>query len=287
MKAALAVQLCFLLPGRPSQLERRASERLSYVPERLAGCSWLPSQSMPLQHGHGALRQALASGAVAVGAAQARRLRRAARPEAREENDMPDKEGLEEPLETEDDAQITEYKPPEPRKKRKVFYPAEQPGAMAPLGFFDPLGFCPPGDEGNFRQLRAAEIKHGRVAMLASVGLLAQSFIRIPAFGLQFAPSGIKAAVSIPSSWFCTLVLFGAMVMELLFWKEDPRKEPGDFGDPFGLGMYDVEMRNRELNNGRFAMFATAGIIASELATGKDAAQQLGLVSSLPTPQIF
>ena len=37
------------------------------------------------------------------------------------------------------------------------------------------------------------------------------------------------------------------------------------------------EMRNKELNNGRFAMFAALGIIAADLATGKDAMQQFGL----------
>jgi hypothetical protein len=37
-----------------------------------------------------------------------------------------------------------------------------------------------PGDEGKFKQLQAAELKHGRVAMLASVGLLAQCYIRLP-----------------------------------------------------------------------------------------------------------
>ena len=37
------------------------------------------------------------------------------------------------------------------------------------------------------------------------------------------------------------------------------------------------DMRNRELNNGRFAMFAIVGIIAAEGATGKDAIEQLGL----------
>ncbi len=36
------------------------------------------------------------------------------------------------------------------------------------------------GDEGKFKQLRASELKHGRVAMLASVGLLAQCYIRFP-----------------------------------------------------------------------------------------------------------
>ena len=36
------------------------------------------------------------------------------------------------------------------------------------------------------------------------------------------------------------------------------------------------DMRNRELNNGRFAMVAILGIVAAELVTGKDAVQQLG-----------
>ena len=38
----------------------------------------------------------------------------------------------------------------------------------------------------------------------------------------------------------------------------------------------DQDMRNRELNNGRFAMVSILGILAAELVTGKDAVQQLG-----------
>ena len=37
------------------------------------------------------------------------------------------------------------------------------------------------------------------------------------------------------------------------------------------------EFREREINNGRFAMFAAIGIIAAELYTGKDAIEQFGL----------
>ena len=29
--------------------------------------------------------------------------------------------------------------------------------------------------------------------------------------------------------------------MELAVWTEDPSKEPGNFGDPLGLGQYDEE----------------------------------------------
>lgn len=174
-----------------------------------------------------------------------------------------------------------EEEPQKPVRKRRVpFDPTKEPGVCDPLGFFDPAGFCPPGDKGNFRNLRAAELKHGRVAMLASVGLLGQSLFRLPFGGVQdtkAVPSGIDAMFVIPSTYGFTLILIWAFVMEFGVWKESTNREPGNFGDPFGLGMYDMDMRNRELNNGRFAMFAAIGILAAEILTGKDAAQQLGL----------
>ena len=47
------------------------------------------------------------------------------------------------------------------------------PGVSGPLGFFDPLGFAS-GDvsEGKVKFYRECEIKHGRVAMLATVGFV-------------------------------------------------------------------------------------------------------------------
>ena len=133
-----------------------------------------------------------------------------------------------------------------PRQRRMPFDPTAEPGAMAPLGYFDPLGFCPSGDEGKFKQLRAAELKHGRVAMLASVGLVAQCYIRLPFLGLKESPAGYKAALLVPSLWMFGLVVIASMLVEWLFWKEDPWKEPGNFGDPLGLGMYDRDMRNKD-----------------------------------------
>ena len=41
------------------------------------------------------------------------------------------------------------------------FSPEAQIGAMEPLGFFDPAGFCK--DEASFKDLRAKELKHGRL----------------------------------------------------------------------------------------------------------------------------
>merc|ERR1711990_2141 len=45
------------------------------------------------------------------------------------------------------------------------------PGAIAPLGEFDPLELCYPAEmsESDVKRLREAEVTHGRVAMLAFV----------------------------------------------------------------------------------------------------------------------
>lgn len=155
------------------------------------------------------------------------------------------------------------------------FDPSTEVGAMPPLGYFDPAGFCKKGDLAGFRNLRAAEIKHGRVAMMAALGAVAQHYVKFP--GFEKVPSGLGAVNVAPGT-----VGFGALFvlagfLELVAWTEDPSKEPGNFGDPVGLNQYTQEFRERELNNGRFAMFAAIGIIAAELYTGKDAIQQFGL----------
>merc|ERR1719295_1418341 len=161
------------------------------------------------------------------------------------------------------------------------FDPALEPGVTEPLGYFDPLGFCKVGDEEGFRRLRAAELKHGRVAMMASVGALIQHFVQFP--GFQQVPKGL-AAVTAPGMYgFATLFAVSG-ALELTIWKDDPSKgvdSIGDYGNPLQLGLgqplgESEDMRNRELNNGRAAMFAAVGIIVAELFTGLDAAEQLG-----------
>jgi len=154
------------------------------------------------------------------------------------------------------------------------FDPALQLGAGAPLGFFDPLGFCKVGDEEGFRTLRSAELKHGRVAMMASVGAVFQALL--PGEG----PKGLGAVASAPEGLAALVLVSGAL--ELTIWKDDPAKgveSIGDFGNPLQLGIGEPlgeseDMKNRELNNGRAAMFAVLGIIVAELATGKNALQQ-------------
>ena len=47
---------------------------------------------------------------------------------------------------------------------------ANEIGAQAPLGFFDPLGYMKDASQEKFDHLRWVELKHGRVSMLAFTG---------------------------------------------------------------------------------------------------------------------
>merc|ERR1711957_903040 len=155
---------------------------------------------------------------------------------------------------------------------RHAFDASSQLGAMAPLGFFDPLGFSN-GDEANFRNLRAAEIKHGRVAMMAAVGAVAQHYVKLP--GFENVPAGLAAVTTVPGTYGFAALFLVAGALELGVWTQSADKEPGNFGDPLGVNQYNEEMRLKEINNGRFAMFAAVGIVAADLLTGKDAIDQL------------
>merc|ERR1719231_2197196 len=51
------------------------------------------------------------------------------------------------------------FNSPAPEPPAPAFNPAAQTGAIAPLGYFDPLEICKEGDEAKFLQMRAYEIK--------------------------------------------------------------------------------------------------------------------------------
>jgi len=180
-----------------------------------------------------------------------------------------------EPEQAEAPEPVTAEEKPKPPPPPPPFDPSKQIGAMAPLGFFDPAGFAKVGDKEGFNNLRAAEIKHGRVAMMAALGAVVQHFVKFP--GFEKVPAGVSAVFTTPGTYgFIVLLVFGAG-FELGIWVQDPAKEPGNFGNPVGWGSYDDDMRNKEINNGRFAMFAALGIIAADILTGKDAIQQFGV----------
>merc|ERR1711968_345510 len=159
-------------------------------------------------------------------------------------------------------------------------------------GFWDPLGFCSDEKltEGKLKFYRECELKHGRVGMLAALGFpLGEVFH--PLFGGNIDEPSYLAFQQTPLETFWPVVVIAIAIPEIysVFTFRDPASEnqvgaqvnweirsdhfPGDFGfDPLGLKPTDpaelVEMQTKELNNGRLAMIAAAGMIMQELATG-------------------
>jgi hypothetical protein len=55
---------------------------------------------------------------------------------------------------------------------KPAFYPASELGVQEPLGLCDPAGFAADGDEEDFKRRRQSELKHDRIAMLATMGYI-------------------------------------------------------------------------------------------------------------------
>ena len=175
------------------------------------------------------------------------------------------------------------------KKPKEVFSVNTMPGISGPLGVagltaWDPAGFTTDASEGKIRFYREVELKHGRVAMLAAVGILiAEPFhplwggsIDVPAY-IAFQETPLQAfwpavvlAIAIPE-------IFSVFSFESPFggepWTIRRDHVAGDLGfDPLGLKPEDplelAAMQTKELNNGRLAMIAVAGMIGQELATG-------------------
>lgn len=164
----------------------------------------------------------------------------------------------------------------------------KQFGVTAPTGrpgekIWDPAGLARNIDATTFQQYRAAELKHGRICMLALLGLIAQHSWKLPKF--QEMPSGIAAAASnLPSAAALGLIFMICGIIE--FNSSDDGREPGDYGDPFeiiDLAGFNPEQpdelalwKNRELNHCRLAMVGFFGAVMAEYATGLDAVEQWG-----------
>mmetsp|Transcript_173599 Transcript_173599/g.551090 ORF Transcript_173599/g.551090 Transcript_173599/m.551090 type:complete len:282 (+) Transcript_173599:238-1083(+) len=154
------------------------------------------------------------------------------------------------------------------------FSKESQLGAQAPLGFFDPAGFCE--NEEKFKDLRAKELKHGRLAMMGALGMLTQSLVQVP--GMEDVPEDVTACLVGNGQVGFIGILAIIAGLETAVFVQNPAKEPGNFGNPLPWwNDYSDEMRSREINNGRIAMFSAIGIIASGLYTGQPAIEQLGL----------
>jgi hypothetical protein len=169
----------------------------------------------------------------------------------------------------------------------------DMPGALSPMGFFDPIGIASRASDVEITRYRESEVTHGRVAMLAVVGFLVGEQVEGSSFLFDGSISGpaISHLAQMPLPLWIPLV-GGIAAAELkratIGWVE-PDKElftlregytPGDIGfDPLGLkpkGAAEFRtMQTKELQNGRLAMLAAAGFMAQELVDGKGILEHL------------
>merc|ERR1712151_72867 len=161
------------------------------------------------------------------------------------------------------------------------------PGGDNVLGKWDPAGFLENKDKLEVYRLREAELTHGRVSMLASLGFLVQE-----KFHPLFSGDGGPAIEQIPQLpiWLWGVMLAGIGYAEQVriakgWQKLDPETStasqalregyyPGDLGfDPLNLKPSDPAelrlMQEKELSHCRLAMIAAAGFLAQEAVTGQ------------------
>lgn len=171
--------------------------------------------------------------------------------------------------------------------RKQILLKAENlAGITAPLGFFDPLGFSTNVSTGKLLFYREAELKHGRIAMLASLGFLVGEQYH-PLFGGGIdLPSYISFTdTSLHNFWPAVVTAIAVPEMFSVFSYNQPpsgstnnAKSHVEWASirsnryyPLYLGFDPLQLKNMytaELINGRLAMIAVAGMIAQELVTG-------------------
>jgi len=180
---------------------------------------------------------------------------------------------------------------------------------------FDPLGFS---DYIDIRFLQEAELKHGRICMLAAVGFIVQELYT---FGGSYFPKMLPVDAhgmldgrdfrmkSLSLILNCTplrrlteyFLRTGGMTQILLFIAAfeavsfyairqtlEGKREPGDFGfDPLGLGKNEAAFKRyrlSEIKNGRLAMIAVGGFIHQQWVTRMGVIEQLRNFHPLSDP---
>ncbi|KAH8051911.1 chlorophyll A-B binding protein [Aureococcus anophagefferens] len=135
----------------------------------------------------------------------------------------------------------------------------------APRRSQDPANLAADASESELKRYREAELTHGRVAMLASVGFLVGESGATPLFGGNIDGIAINQFWKVPTGFWPVILLFIAVpetFRALRGWMEPT--VPENYFDPEEFKI----MQTKELQHGRLAMLAAAGMIVQELQTG-------------------
>ena len=155
-------------------------------------------------------------------------------------------------------------------------------GALSPVGFWDPAGLSNGISEERFAQYRLAELKHGRVCMLAVLGYVATETYHFPgdiAPGIPFdsIPSGYAAIAAVPLLGWLQII-----------WTVGIIETTGNLGN-FDIGYLNLEpeeyakRQTQELQHGRLAMLSFMELLRHDtqtLAGNNDGLENL--ISGLP-----
>merc|ERR1712014_537306 len=87
-------------------------------------------------------------------------------------------------------------------------------GVTAPMGLWDPLGFATDCSAGKLLFYREAELKHGRVGMVATLGLIVGEKFH-PLFGGDVDVTGFETTQAVPFRAFWSLFWLGVAFHEV------------------------------------------------------------------------
>merc|ERR1719242_975675 len=158
-------------------------------------------------------------------------------------------------------------------------------GVTPPLGVYDPLNLLATPVEyprRSYRRYVELEIKHGRICMLATLGVITtEAGIRWPGYlskslDIKFSdvPGGaLSSYAAVPALGWLQIVAF-IIFLELAYGATPEGNEPGDVGGITWIRYSDPTVKqfklNAERNNGRAAMMGITGMMVHN-ALGVDA----------------